>query len=412
MNKSFYSKNILNLFLIIFSTYVGLFCFDLLSSYLIKNRHNPKLNLKTRNYVKQLRNNAKKQSLKLRQKGYLPVVNPNALLNNQKNKKIESWFPLAGKSNSKTYLSCDEGYGLVKYHSDRFGFRNNDEDWDNIFKKNSTLFIGDSSIHGYCVNSNNTITKNYENLSEKLTFNLGMGNNNPYNYIATMKYLIEPLLKNGAMINEIYLIFYTNDNMNINNFTEKKLLENSSLLKDFNKQNNLRLEPSHIYNKKTLSAIKNVIDLQNPSPLPSFLEPFRLNLINFKGNLQLSNLKDYIKLISESNKKSVIEKDYSYNSPTFKAIKYLKEICTGNCVPTVGIIPNSKTWNPDLEAENYINYLEKISKIIDINFADIKLVVDNNSMVDYAPGGVHLSNEGYQKTAEYLYNLKNKNFKF
>ena len=407
MNKSSISKYISNFLITIFSTYMGLVLSDLFISNLIKNQYNSKLNKTTRNYVKKLQKNALNQTLELKQKGYLPVVNPNVLLNNQKNYRIKSWFPLAGKSNSKTYLSCDEGYGVIKYYSDRFGFRNNDENWGNILKENSTLFIGDSFIHGYCVNSNNTIPKTYENLSGKLTFNLGMGNNNPYNYIATMKYLIEPLIKNGALINEIYLIFYTNDNININHYIEKKLLEGSSLLKDSNEGKDLIIDPSLINNQKTLSAIKNVINVENSSPLPSFLEPFRVNLINFKANLKLTNLKNYIKMIAERNKASLIERDYSYSSPTFKALKYLKEICTGNCVPKVGVIPNSKNWNPDLEAENYIKYLEKISKVIEIDFVDISLVLDNNSMANYAPGGGHLSNEGYQKTASYLYDFKN-----
>lgn len=407
MNKSLNIKYISNFLLTICSTYLGLFLLDLFVCNLIMNEYNPKLNISTRNYVKKLKKNVKRKTMELKQEGYLPVVNPNALLKNQQNLRIESWFPLAGKSNSKTYLSCDEGYGVVKYNSDRFGFRNNDENWDKIFKEYSTLFIGDSFIHGYCVNSDKTIPKAYEKLSGKLTFNLGMGNNNPYNYIATMKYLIEPLIKNGAMINEIYLIFYTNDNVNIDYFTEKRLLGGSSLINENNEKNNLKLKLSEINNQKTLSAIKNVIDIEKPKPLLFFLEPFRLNLINFKANLQLSNLKNYIILISERNKKSVIERDYSYSSPTFKALKYLKEICTGDCIPKVGVIPNSRNWNSDLDALDYIRYLKKISKEIEIDFVDISLALDNNSMADYAPGGPHLSNEGYQKTASYLYNLKN-----
>ena len=35
----------------------------------------------------------------------------------------DRFYPLGGKPNSKTYF-CNEGYGLVKYQSDRFGFRN------------------------------------------------------------------------------------------------------------------------------------------------------------------------------------------------------------------------------------------------------------------------------------------------
>ena len=62
--------------------------------------------------------------------GYLPIIVPAQMDLLDKN------YPLvAGLPNSKTYY-CNEGYGLIRYSSDRFGFRNKDESWD---KKNPII---------------------------------------------------------------------------------------------------------------------------------------------------------------------------------------------------------------------------------------------------------------------------------
>jgi len=54
--------------------------------------------------------------------------------------------PLAPQPNSRLYF-CNEGYGLITYTTDRFGFRNQDSAWD---KNIDILLIGDSFTHGAC----------------------------------------------------------------------------------------------------------------------------------------------------------------------------------------------------------------------------------------------------------------------
>ena len=108
--------------LIIIFTYIPLFLFEYSFNF-IKQSNNS-------NREERVKNNA----LKARSNGYLPFYTPKHTFNIKK-----GFYPLGGKLNTNTYL-CDEGYGLVKYKSDRFGLRNNDKKWD-LIKKNNTAFL-------------------------------------------------------------------------------------------------------------------------------------------------------------------------------------------------------------------------------------------------------------------------------
>ena len=68
-------------------------------------------------------------------------------------------------------------YFRCTYFSDRFGFNNVDSIWD---KQNSAVLIGDSFVHGDCVDQNNTISSNLNKINNPKKFlNLGMGGNGP-----------------------------------------------------------------------------------------------------------------------------------------------------------------------------------------------------------------------------------------
>ena len=112
--------------------------------------------------------------------------------------------PIGGKPLTKTYL-CNEGFGMAKYYSDRFGLRNLDKKWEMPI---DTIFIGDSFIHGACVNDNETIVSIYEELTGENSINLGFGSNNPQHY-SSLSYLFIPKVKPSKVI----LAFYANDNM-------------------------------------------------------------------------------------------------------------------------------------------------------------------------------------------------------
>ena len=100
---------------------------------------------------------------------------------------------LSGISNKYT-LFCNENGYFAKYFSDRFGFNNLDEEWD---KEIDFILLGDSFVHGSCVNPSKNFIGNLKKLSSKNILNLGMGANGPLMNYATLKeYFHEATPKN------------------------------------------------------------------------------------------------------------------------------------------------------------------------------------------------------------------------
>ena len=53
------------------------------------------------------------------------------------------------------FILCSEGYGIKKFTTDRFGFRNPDYLWDQNI---DTVIIGDSFVEGQCVDYNQSLS--------------------------------------------------------------------------------------------------------------------------------------------------------------------------------------------------------------------------------------------------------------
>ena len=100
-------------------------------------------------------------------------------------------FPLAGISKKNT-LFCNETGNYIFYQSDRYGFRNEDKNWD---KKIDAVLLGDSFAHGACVNKGIS-----ENLNKKINLiNLGYQGNGPLKMYASLK-------EYGENLNPKYII--------------------------------------------------------------------------------------------------------------------------------------------------------------------------------------------------------------
>jgi hypothetical protein len=82
----------------------------------------------------------------------------------------------SGISNSKTIYCNENGYYSIN-QSDRYGFNNPDEEWDN--KETEYLIVGDSFTHGACVNRPNDIGSVLRILSNKSVLNLGYSGHGP-----------------------------------------------------------------------------------------------------------------------------------------------------------------------------------------------------------------------------------------
>ena len=91
-----------------------------------------------------------------KQQGYKALFFPETIDTYLPLKKLSKELdaaPLAPQPYSKLYF-CNEGYGLIKYETDRFGFRNLDNLWD---QKIDLILIGDSFAHGACVEEKDSI---------------------------------------------------------------------------------------------------------------------------------------------------------------------------------------------------------------------------------------------------------------
>ena len=179
-------KNFLiNSVLVILSSYSALF---ICSSYFYLREKQTISNLR-KSELKHF-NLAKKEKIKLIEEGYFPLFYPH--FTKDKLKPDNNIYPLGSLPYTKTLL-CDEGYGFIKYYSDRFGFRNQDYKWEANSKRNIYI-IGDSFAQGSCVEEQNTINSIIEKNTGINTLNLGMSSSDPYDYSAVLKDLVKPLL--------------------------------------------------------------------------------------------------------------------------------------------------------------------------------------------------------------------------
>ena len=87
----------------------------------------------------------------LKNKGKNPVIVFLPIYNTKYNlSEANKLFSLSGVSNRLT-IHCREQLNYSIYKSDRYGFNNPDQVWDK--NKLEYLFIGDSFVHGSCVDN-------------------------------------------------------------------------------------------------------------------------------------------------------------------------------------------------------------------------------------------------------------------
>jgi hypothetical protein len=234
------------------------------------------------------------------------------------------FLPLGGLPNTKTVL-CDEGYGMVTYHSDRYGFRNDDRLWD---KPVDWLFIGDSFTHGFCVHNGQLMS---DNIIKKgaTAINVGMGGNDSWHYAASARAFI-PVLKPS----KVAMVFYTNDF----SFDKFENYEEFYLQKEFK---------NPYLNRSTFNqASKEFFD-------------YYLNKKQTTYYLNNNQRKIKRKKIKPKKENSIYD---LATLPTFRALYYGKEIgvegvrtaidtafslCSENeCELYLVYIPNSDYWSP------------------------------------------------------------------
>ena len=174
-----------------------------------------------------------------------PVTHPKHNL-----KKLSNFFPLSGISNS-TIVFCNESGNFSTYKSDRYGFNNYDENYDNF--NNRVILIGDSFAHGACVDQNSTLSAQLNKINIP-AFSFAYGGNGPLLELATLIEYID-------VKTEIVLWIYAENDM-FDLIDEKKSEVLMNYLKKENYDQNLINRQNEIdsYWKKLLKDEFNLED--------------------------------------------------------------------------------------------------------------------------------------------------------
>ena len=132
--------------------------------------------------------------------------------------------------NSDT-LQCNENGYISIYKSDRYGFNNPDSEWNK--KEIEYLLVGDSFIHGSCVNRPDDISSVLRSLTGKSVINLGYSANGPLAEYATLREYLNPNVKKV-----IWVYYEYNDLLDLRDEIKNRILRN--YLVDINFSQNLK----------------------------------------------------------------------------------------------------------------------------------------------------------------------------
>lgn len=293
-------------------------------------------------------------------------------------------IPINSKPFAKNYY-CNEGYGLIKYTSDRFGFRNNDDIWNIDKKQNKILLVGDSYAHGACLKTQSTIATfiekpNYQmgggggekRINNKVVFNVALGGNDPFIY-ASLINLFTPIIEPDYIV----VVFYANDRIyNKNSIFLENLKPN--LYKDYFSNNYLSQKVKDTIDQ-SIPLLRKITLEKEKSLAPSLFAKIK-NLLNFNyiKSIIVNTYYKFSKTIPFSSKLTID-----------KAIENCKIY---NCKPVIVYIPNSKYWRPDAGSDIFADSLNFYTTQNNINFIDMRKYFSYfEEKKLYAKSGPHLS---------------------
>lgn len=295
-----------------------------------------------------------------------------------KYKESDNFLPFSGISYSKTIHCNENGYFSI-YDSDRYGFNNPDEEWDN--EEIEYLLVGDSFTHGNCVNRPNDISSVLRGLSNKHVLNLGYeyGRGPLLEYASLREYGSSNVKK------VVWLYFEGNDledleyELSINIL--KKYLENSSFSQNLRTNQNLiddlakkileiEKKKARSYFKLEFIKMRNLRELINPRKRKLVSPP----LLEFKKILELT-------------------KDLTAKNNSELYFVYL---------------PEYNRYKKGYNNTNY-NLVKNIVNQLEIFFIDIDKEVFNKEhnplkLFPFEMNG-HYNEEGYKKISEAIYKI-------
>jgi hypothetical protein len=343
--------------------------------------------------------------------GFVPLFYPNLIRSADgtytKIAKEYDVAPLAPQPNESLYY-CNEGYGLISYKSDRYGFRNSDFVWD---KGDKTFLIGDSFTHGACIpNQNQTIAGYLSNSTNAI--NLGTVSNGPIHYAAIAKAIVSHFDSENVV-----MVFYPNDNSlrkednaesyfynyywheNKKPYLTKQgddYILNPDLVTFYESINDL-LQPKLKSHNADMSADAEAQKIYNFTA--DEVRDYVIKNLRFVDFFSIDNLK--LEKLRPIFVQFIKRKKTDFPFSTLLAIDELATVCEDRCNAVVVYIPNSELWRPDGRAASYRRGLAEYTRNKGITFVDttdrLRMLTDSEA---YAVKGPHLSPKGYQVVSE------------
>ena len=290
--------------------------------------------------------------------------------------KKEGIYSLSGISNSETIFCNENGYQAF-YKSDRYGFNNPDDQWDN--KEIEYFLLGDSFVHGMCVNRPNDLASVLRTISKKRAVNLGFRGLGPLHEYAILREYIRPGVKN------ILWFYYENsDLMDLESNLKKPILKKYLESENFSQNLVKKQKIIDILAKKELQRINS-----NHNKISQFLKLYKLrtllgNIFNRRNNVELQP--EFKEILEKAKKLSIKNnsKLYFIYLPSYARYKFNKD-------------------DP-----NYI-LVKKLVKNLKIPFIDIHEEVFSQSndpltLFPFEMNG-HYTVSGYRKISEKIYEL-------
>ena len=304
-------------------------------------------------------------------------------------------LPLSSLSHSRTIYCNENGFYNI-YLSDRYGFNNPDEEWDK--DEIEYLLLGDSFVHGACVNRPNDIASVLRKLSNKATLNLAMGSTGPLIQFATLREYIKPKVKN------ILWFFYQNDLQDLEGELNNKILNSYFENPDYNQ--NLKLKQKEIDKIVSNSINKFLLNEKFKNQEKINIKDSNFDTLAFlKLNKTRSILDNFIPI-------SIIQPIEIH--PEFKKIIFqAKNFAKDNNSNFYFVFLPSQNMIFSKKKKDKIMYKEikKIVEELDVKFIDIYEIFNKDSnVINFFPFEMdkrhyHYNSTGYKKIAETIYEI-------
>ena len=304
--------------------------------------------------------------------------------------KIGGFLPLGSAPNMLT-LSCSEDEGFISFKTDRFGFRNDDQLWEN--KMHDILIIGDSHAESACVKK--TIQEYFDPSIKIVT--LGKGGNGPLTSLAVMTEYLEVYSPKV-----IYLLIHPNDYAVPMNHREGYDIDLEREWDDVQLQRYLNNPEFNIgyFKYLNLSLLKKfAIDYSQQKVNEKSFENKDL-IVRIASMFSYNFLKTYLQPLISINKLSKFlssEIKYVDKNKIVKVYKSMIAKAKQKNTQIRFILLPQKT----LCANSKINsYITEISGEIKMNILDFTDKLCNPKI--FAIQGSHLNSDGYEKLSQMI----------